>query len=194
MGAATPPTAVLVSLLRLGEQSAELAFDRLSRSAALGATDPYRGMLARVAAEEHRHDRELAAVTGHIPRLRMSGAVRRFFIGLRDRDIRVHLSRIAALDACVCQIITQVLSCSLRSPAESGLRMTLAGIRQDEGRHVRISRRAALRYGASDGLMREMDLQTRSAFCAVLERHAEDFQSLGVNAGDLLCRLSRATP
>ena len=194
MSAAAPAHAVLVSLLRLGERSAGFAFERLARSTKIATSDPYRALLAQVAQDERRHDCELAAVAGDAIRLRMNNSSRRFFLGLHDRDIRIHLARIAALDGCVCQIVTQVLSGSLLAPQDAGLRRTLERIRHDEGRHVRIARRAAQRYGASDALLCEIDHQTRNAFCAVLAPHAEDFQALGIDPQRLLNRMRRAAP
>lgn len=185
--------AVLVSLLRLGERSAEFAFERLARSSRIADTDPYRALLAQIAQDERRHDRELAAVVPAV-RLHVRGPARTFFLGLCDRDIRIHLARIAALDGCVCQIIAQLLSGGLISPRQIGLRGILAGIRHDEGRHVRIARRAALRYGASEALLHEMDQQTRRAFCGVLEPYAGAFETLGIDSQRLVNRLRRAAP
>lgn len=194
MNGAEQATQVLLALLRLGEQSAAIAFERLSRSATLRPSDPYRNLLARVAIDEQRHDNELARFTGPAIKLRLRGPARRFFIGLRDHDIRVHLARIAAVDGSVCQIITQILARGMRDASATALRKTLDGIRRDEGVHVRIARRAAIRYGASNELLRSVDQETRHLFGRVLCRHTGDFEALGVDAGDLLYRLDRATP
>ena len=175
----------LLSLLRLGEQLAEGAFDRIARAFAGTPLDRYQAVLLRVSDDEHRHDRLLSSLARHEMPPRVDRKARRFYVSLRDPDPGIHLARIAALDGCVCQIISHVLA--VRTPVLAPpLRDVLVHIRRDEGHHVRVARRLTLMCGAPTRLLNEIDGETRAAFTGVLARYTDEFTALGVDSDNLL--------
>ena len=178
-------TDTLLSLLRLGEQLAEGAFDRISRAFAGTPLDRYQAVLLRVSDDERRHDRLLSTFARPDMPPRVDRKARRFYLNLRDPEPGIHLARIAALDGCVCQIISHVLA--VRTPVLAlPLRDVLAHIRRDEGHHVRIARRLTLERGTPAQLLDVIDDETRAAFSSVLARYTDEFTALGVDADNLL--------
>ncbi len=178
--------ACLVGLMRAGEQSANQAFERIAGR--LSATQFAHALpsLRAIAADEARHDRLLAgaarAIDGEWPRVRPR--VRRFFMRLESRDPRVHLARIASLDGAVCQLLSAVLSRGLgttHTTLRHPLLETLAAIRADEGRHVRIARALARELGQDAASFRAFDLETRHRFSDVLGHFDGALATLGLD-------------
>lgn len=179
----------LLGLLRTGEQSAEVAFRRMSASPAVEGT--VRTTLLSIAADEARHDRLLAtgsAATG-VAAIPPERAVRRFFARLQSRELGTHLARVAGLDACVCQVLACVVGAGGGLPGP--LAIALHTIRQDEGRHVRLARELARRVGTSEATMSELELDTRRAFAQVVTTFDDAFEALGVDVETLGRRIRR---
>lgn len=138
--------ATLMGFLLCGEESAVHAFgDSLMRS----ATDAERASLEAIARDEEVHawliDQWLAAASRSASPLDPV-ASRRFFVRLQTRDRALHFARIAALDASVCRMLSQLIRSAALAPCE-GLIAGLARIRSDEARHVRVARDMAFRQG-----------------------------------------------
>lgn len=140
--------ATLLGFLLCGEESATHAFgDSLVRS----STDVERAALTAIANDEAVHagliDQWLARLPDAPSDLDLV-ASRRFFKRLQSRDRALHFARIAALDASVCRMLSQLIRSTAfaRCP---GLVAGLARIRSDEARHVSVSRSLALRHGMS---------------------------------------------
>jgi len=178
--------ACLVGLLRAGEQSANQAFGRIAGR--LSATQFAHALpsLRAIAADEVRHDRLLGRAAGAIDGewSRVPPRVRRFFMRLEGRDPRIHLSRIASLDGAVCQLLSAVLFKGLATPHTTlphPLVATLATIRADEGRHVRIARTLARELGQDAASFRSFDLETRHCFSDVLGHFDGALATLGLD-------------
>lgn len=188
--------AAFVGLLRAGEQSAEQAFGRIASR--LSATQFAHALphLQAIAADEARHDRLLARAAGAIDgaRFRPSPRVRRFFLRLESRDPATHLARIASLDGAVCQVLSAVLSkrlSGLHATLPHPITTTLATIRADEGRHVRIARTLARELGEDTASFRALDLETRHCFADVLGQFEGALAMLGIDTVTLGGRIRR---
>lgn len=149
--------ATLLGFLLCGEESATHAFgDSLART----STDVERAALTAIAHDEAVHacliDQWLAWLPDAPSDLDLV-ASRRFFKRLQSRDRVLHFARIAALDASVCRMLSQLIR-STALAHRAGLVAGLALIRSDEARHVRVSRTLALRHG-----MRPEDLSDVAA-------------------------------
>jgi hypothetical protein len=188
--------APLLGLLRMGEQSAEQAFGRIS--AKLSRTQFAHAVpaLQTIAADEARHDRLLAAAASVVdadcchPRSHM----RRFFMRLESRDPATHLARIASLDGAVCQVLSSLLATTTRSTFPSlpyPIAATLATIRADEGRHVRVARTLANELGLDSADLRAIDLDTRHRFADTLLLFEDSLVMLGIDWMTLRTRIRR---
>ena len=183
----------LLALLRAGEQSAQHAFARMARRLPAAAAAQTRAVLAGIEADEVRHDRWLArsADVAGLIQVKPPPTVRRFFLRLESREIGVHLLRIAALDACVCQMLAAVLRDVGRPGIPAPMARTLGAIRRDEGRHVRASRNLAQQLAIETSLWREVCAETRTAFDAVLVHYEPSLHALGVDGSQLRQRIRR---
>ena len=188
--------APLLGLLRMGEQSAEQAFGRISGKLSTTQFAYALPALQAIAADEARHDRLLAvavtAVGGECCRPRPD--VRRFFMRLESRDPASHLARIASLDGAVCQILSSVLAKTSISTSPSlpyPIAATLASIRADEGRHVRLARTVARELGFDPARLRAIDLDTRHRFADMLAHFDDSLTLLGIDAMTLRSRIRR---
>lgn len=149
--------ATLLGFLLCGEESATHAFGgSLLRTSA----DAERAALVAIADDEAVHacliDQWLTNLPDASSDLDLV-ASRRFFMRLQSRDRTLHFARIAALDASVCRMLSQLIRSTALAPCQ-GLVSGLARIRADEARHVRVSRALALRHG-----MRREDLSDVAA-------------------------------
>ncbi len=138
--------ATLLGFLLCGEESASHAFGDSLAGASSGAE---RAALAAIADDEAVHacliDQWLAGLPEAPSDLDLA-ASRRFFKRLQSRDRALHFARIAALDASVCRMLSQLIRSTALAPCRS-LVSGLARIRSDEARHVSVSRALALRHG-----------------------------------------------
>jgi rubrerythrin len=149
--------------------------------------------LEMIVADELRHDDWLAAASDEtrIPAIPVTEPSRRFFSSLESHDLVVHLSRIATLDGCVCQILSRVLAADGGSDVPAPIAAALIRIRRDEAGHVRTARALARELGLDSAASRAIELETRRAFSGVIARHESAFTMLGVDAADLARRLQR---
>ena len=187
---------LLLGLLRTGEQSAHVAFRRLSRRLPPASTRYVHHALSSIAIDEATHDQWLAtaAASAGISASPAPVGVRRFFVRLESRDIRIHLVRIAALDACVCQILSCVLALRRPSCIPPALIAALAAIRKDEAVHVRTTRGLARDFGVDPVAAHALELDTRGEFGLVLAHYGAAFDALGLDTEMLQRRISRRDP
>jgi rubrerythrin len=71
------------------------------------------------------------------------------------------------------------------------LAKVLAQIRNDEARHVRISRRLARELGASDSIIAEQGILTREQFSAIVALYSDALSEFGIDAAHLSRRIRR---
>src|SRR5712671_8122934 len=100
----------LLQVFACGEESAALAFARLGDSP---LEDVARHALTRVAEEELIHERLLRGLRGALPApardKELRRALLRFYHGIAQADIGVHLASIASLDSAACLILSALL-------------------------------------------------------------------------------------
>lgn len=181
----------LLQVFACGEESASLAFARLGDSP---FEDVARRALARVAEEELIHERLLRGLRGALPApapdRELRRALFRFYHGIAQADIGLHLASIAALDSAVCVILAALLEPDRVLAKEPAVNAIFRRIHRDEARHVRLSRRIAgeLVQGDMIGAVAE---NARLSLVGVLARRAAAFDSLGIDAERLFVRLGR---
>ena len=189
---AQPQAAALLALLRAGEQSAGAAFDRIAHRLSPGQMVLAAPDLAQLVADERRHDAVLAAHAEVLPVTAVGdAATRRFFRRLESRETCVHLARVATLDACVCQVLSRVLAAPVQEFLNPSLIEALWGIRRDEGRHVRVTRRLALEFDIETARFRQIGFEVRAEFASLLLSRAPAFEALGVDSTALIARVRR---
>jgi demethoxyubiquinone hydroxylase (CLK1/Coq7/Cat5 family) len=178
--AAASALATLIPLLGCGEEAAAIAFDGLSQSSDVQAS----AALNAIASEERVHDalmRQLAsALPEPVNHREMMRAARHFHIDLGNGSADLHLARIAALDSAVCTVISRLTRIDTPLRADPVIANTLIRIRDDEVRHVAVSRRLALARGHVTTL-KTAAADARGALAKILMLAAEAFEALGVD-------------
>jgi hypothetical protein len=181
----------LLQVFACGEESASLAFARLGASP---LDDVARRALACVAEEELVHERLLRGLRGALPAptpdRELRRALFRFYHGIAQADVGLHLASIAALDSAVCVILAALLEPDRTLAQEPVVAAIFRRIHRDEARHVRLTRRiaGALVQGDMIGAVAE---NARLGLVSVLSRRAATFDSLGIDAERLFVRIGR---
>jgi hypothetical protein len=178
--AAASALATLIPLLGCGEEAAAIAFDGLSQSSDVQAS----AALNAIASEERVHDALLRQLASALPEpvnhREMMRAARRFHIDLGNGGADLHLARIAALDSAVCTVLSRLTRIDTPLRADPVIANTLIGIRDDEVRHVAVSRRLALTRGHVKRL-RAAATDARASLARILMLAADAFEALGVD-------------
>lgn len=181
----------LLQVFACGEESASLAFARLGDSP---LEDAARRALARVAGEELIHEGLLRGLRGALPLpgpdRELRHALLRFYHGIAQADIGLHLASIAALDSAVCLILAALLERNGVLAQEPIASAIFRRIHRDEAGHVRLSRRIAAELVQGDviGAVAE---KARRGLVGVLARRGAAFDSLGIDAERLFARIGR---
>jgi hypothetical protein len=181
--------AALLPLLLAGEESAEAAFEVLSRRRCRGSDrHALGGALRAIAAEERVHQQRLLALQSALPAVPDDPALRSrataFFAGLASRNVGIHLTRIAALDSAVCLLLG-----ALRRAQPALHAGVLAGIGHDEARHVAVTL-APARALSSRSVRLEAAVHTRVGLAALLGERAASLDQLGIDPDRLLRRVA----
>jgi hypothetical protein len=181
----------LLQVFACGEESAALAFTHLGSSALQDAT---RRGLARVADEELVHERLLRGLRNALPvpapDRELRRALLRFYYGIAQADIGLHLASIAALDSAVCVILASLLEPDRTLAREPAVAAILRRIQRDEAGHVRLSRRLAAAFARGDAIGSVAE-KARLGLVSVLWRRGAAFENLGVNAEKLFVSIAR---
>lgn len=188
------PTEAFSELLQVfacGEESAALAFAHLGSSPLEEAA---RRGLASVAEEELIHERLLrglrAALPAPAPDPDLRRTLLRFYHGIAQPDIGLHLASIAALDSAVCVILAALLEPDRVLAREPEIATILRRIHRDEGGHVRLSRRLATELVDRDAIGAVAE-NARLGLVDLLARRGAEFECLNVDAGRLFARIAR---
>lgn len=195
---ALPPVAAqaladLLPVLICGEASAERAFEQLLRRLESEVEPALAAALASVAEDEQRHGDWLDALRATLPAPASDQPGRRalrFLLGLVIDDPALHLARVAALDAAVCRVLAEVGAAGRPIAAASALAQVFRDIRRDEGRHVRIARRAAHALGVDSAVMSRERHAVTAAFAGLIVEQRSAFAALGVDAVRLARRIA----
>ena len=181
----------LLQVFACGEESASLAFARLGDSPLEEAACR---ALACVAGEELIHEGLLRGLRGALPTpapdRELRRALLRFYHGIAQADIGLHLASIAALDSAVCLILAAPLEPDRVLAQEPAASAIFRGIHRDEAGHVRLSRRIAIELVQGDviGTVAE---NARLGLVGVLAQRGAAFDSLGIDAERLFVRIGR---
>lgn len=184
--------AELLPLLGCGEEAAVAGFQELGNAHTLDCGA--REQLRRIADDERGHDAMLRGLRAALPVVEELPAVRRqsrrFHRSMSRGGTILHLARIAALDAAVCTIVSRLLRPGRMLSQDEGVRAILRRIRDDETRHVLISRNIAL--AARDrAAVRAAAAEARSGIAQLLACAAQAFEALGVDPDRLLGDIAR---
>ena len=189
--AAAEALSELLQVLACGEESAAHAFAHLRSSP---VEDAARRGLARVAEEELIHERLLRGLRNALPApapdRELRRALLRFYHGIAQADIGLHLASITALDSAVCVILSTLLARGRVLAQEPAVAAILRRIHRDEAGHVRLSRRLAAELVRVDAIGAVVE-NARLGLVGVLARRGGAFESLGIDAGRLFARIAR---
>ena len=186
----------LLPTLLCGEESSVLVFagerERLGREGLSRSRD----LFARIAREEEDHALLLGALRDQLPAPDDLGAVRSRSRRMLMRmgaagGVADHFARIAELDACVCMVMSGLLSTPLRR--QPTMRALLRFIRSDERRHVRAARRhiATLTRDRVDDL--EAREWVRDELTRLLAFVGDSLEALSVDPDALFRRIRSAS-
>jgi len=181
----------LLQVFACGEESASLAFAHLGDSPLEEAACR---ALARVAEEELIHEGLLRGLRGALPAPMPDKELRRtllrFYHGVAQADIGLHLASIAALDSAVCLILAALLEPDRVLAQEPAASAIFRRIHRDEAGHVRLSRRIAAELVQGDviGAVAE---NARLGLVGILARRGAAFDRLGTDPERLFVRISR---
>jgi hypothetical protein len=189
--AAAEALSELLQVFACGEESAAHAFAHLGCSP---FEDAARRGLARVADEELIHERLLRGLRRRLPEPAPDRELRRtllrFYHGIAQPDIGLHLASITALDSAVCVILSTLLAPDRVLAQEPTVATILRRIQRDEAGHVRLSRRLAAELVRGDAIAAVAE-NARLGLVGVLARRGGAFESLGIDAGRLFARIAR---
>lgn len=180
----------LATVLLCGEQSAIRIFAaevRLGR-APVSALDTLRA----IERDEHLHERALTAFCSYLPVPQdahgLKRRAQRFFASLgRIDDMARHFCQISHLDAAVCKIMWHVENSSIA--AVSPLQLLATRIKNDEARHVSVSRQYALSLNL-DKKTRESDREIVAyGLVEMLEPLGQSFEDVGVDTDRLVAHI-----
>lgn len=182
--------AELLQILCCGEESAVLAFGRLSHDARLETLA--RATLATIASEEAVHEVLLGNLRSALPAPaedeNLRRAMRHFFRSLGSRNLGLHFAQLAALDSGVCAILASLRESHLPLARESGVTRIVERIHRDEARHAASALRLA-RCLLSQGPLLDETIAVRRKLADLILRRADAMECVGVDAGLLARRL-----
>ena len=188
--AAAEALSELLQVFACGEESAAHAFAHLGSFA---LDDAARHGLTRVANEELVHERLLRGLRNALPApapdRELRRALLRFYHGIAQADIGLHLASIAALDSAVCVILAALLEPDRILAREPAVAAILRRIHRDEAGHVRLSRRLAAELVRGDAIGAVAE-NARLGLVGVLARRGAQFERLSIDAGRLFVRIA----
>lgn len=168
----------LIPILGCGEESASFAFERIAQECV--ADIPGSAALAMIGQEEAAHEAILRALSAALPPAigfaERKKAARNFHLRLGRGSVAERLACIAATDAAVCLVLGRLVRPGTGLAEDVQTAASLRRIRDDEARHVGISRKLAIARG--DIGLTAVAAEARKALSAVLTLAADDFEAL----------------
>ena len=183
------PLARLLSLLGCSEEAACLSFEHLQRlhPAAHDA-------LGAIACDERYHDALLRGLLAQLPDAGpvtpALAAMRRVHTSLGRSDPGLQCAAIVALDSALCLLLSQLLRRGSVVALCAPLRISLSRIRDDEARHVAVTRAIAL-SGGSRRQLREVASEFRAELAAALTMAGDDLELMGLDPDRTLATIGR---
>jgi hypothetical protein len=182
----------LVPALLCGEQSAVSVFhaeaERLSRKARNVSFSIFRN----IEADESLHEAGLQLLCAKLPVPPDLHAIKRrsqrFFLKLgQAKSVKQHFSQVAQLDNAVCILMWHIENSEVGHYPMIG--SLIRQIKQDEARHVSISRRHALALGVSRDEYYALGEQVLCGLTKLLAPVADSFETAGVDTDRLFMRI-----
>jgi len=182
----------LATVLLCGEQSAIQIFSaEIGRSAAPATALK---TLQVIEFEEQLHEQALRAFCNYLPDVPdghvLKRRAQRFFVRLgRVDSVARHFSHIAELDSAVCKIMRHVENSSI--DRVSPLRRLATQIKNDEARHVTVSRRYAAMLGLAVRERGDSVDEINDGLAEMLAPLADSFEVVGVDSDRLFRQIRR---
>ena len=182
----------LVTVLLCGEQSAIQIFSAEVRRGRAPAEAL--NALRAIERDEHLHERALRAFGEYLPSTddlhALKRRAQRFFAGLgRVNDMARHFGQISHLDSAVCKIMWHVEKSTIDSV--SPLRRIATQIKNDEARHVFVSRRYAASLGLTPRQRDDDGVATTEGLIDMLDPLADSFETVGVDTDRLFAHIRK---
>ena len=182
----------LVTVLLCGEQSAIRIFSNEVRRGR--APVEALNLLRAIEYDEQLHERALSALKEFLPEHAKTHEhkrrAQRFFAGLgRVTDVARHFGQISHLDSAVCKIMWHIERSSVDKA--SPLRRIATQIKNDEARHVLVSRRYAASLGLNSRQREEDGIATTDGLIDMLASLAESFEVVGVDSDKLFAHIRK---
>jgi len=176
----------LATVLLCGEQSAIQIFSAEVKRGRAPTSALH--ALRIIEIEERLHEQALRTFCNYLPDASDGHALRRraqrFFLRLgRIDDVARHFSHIAHLDSAVCKIMRHVENSSINRV--SPLRRIATQIKNDEARHVAVSRRYATLLGLSAQDRGDSAAALNDDLVEMLAPLADSFEIVGVDSDRL---------
>lgn len=183
----------LTTVLLCGEQSAIQIFSAEVRRGQAPAEAL--NMLRAIEHDEHLHEQALRAFCEYLPRPDGLHALKRraqsFFAGLgRIDDMARHFGQISHLDSAVCKIMWHVEKSTIDSV--SPLRRIATQIKNDEARHVSVSRRYATSLGLTARKRDDDGIAVTEGLINMLYPLADSFETVGIDTDRLFEHICKA--
>jgi len=186
-------SARLVTVLLCGEQSAIKIFSAEVRRgrAPAEALDALR----TIERDELLHEKALLTFRDYLPHPddahKLKRSAQRFFTGLgRISDMARHFGQISHLDSAVCKIMYHIEKSSI--DRLSPLRRIATQIKNDEARHVHVSRRYAASLGLTLRQRNDDGAATTEALIDMLAPLADSFETVGVDSDRVFAHIRRS--
>lgn len=183
----------LAIVLLCGEQSAIQVFSAEVRRGRAPA-EALAGLCA-IERDEHLHEQALHAFCEYLPR--PAGAhllkrrAQRFFAGLgRVDDMARHFGQISHLDSAVCKIMWHIENSAIDKA--SPLRRIATLIKNDEARHVSVSRRYAASLGLTSSERGDDGNVITEGLIDILHELADSFETIGIDSDRLFAHIRKA--
>lgn len=145
--------------------------------------------------DEHLHERSLRSFCEFLPHVDDGHALKRraqrFFASLgRVDDMARHFGQISHLDSAVCKIMWHIENSSINNV--SPLLRLAAQIKNDEARHVAVSRRYASTLGLTSSRRYEDAAFISEGLVNMLDPLADSFEVVGVDSDKLFAQIRKA--
>lgn len=184
----------LAPALLCGEQSAITIFQTEDGHLTRKALSVSWTLFHSIENDEIAHEASLQVLRAKLPAASDEHAIRRrsqaYFASLgRAETVAHHFGQVAQLDSAVCAIMWYMQHSAVGGNSMIG--RLVERIRQDEARHVSISRRHALALGLSRDDHSRLGELVRGGLTRMLEYVADSFEDIGIDAGLLFARIKR---
>ncbi len=185
----------LIPLLLCGEQSAIHVFGSEIERLRGNTWAKSVSLLKEIEIDEHAHEKALQVLSSILMEptdLRnIKRNARHFYLRLGNTaGVAEHFAQVAQLDACVCIIMNAITKSDLGR--EHLIAKLFDRIKQDEARHVSVSKKHFYYLGGNRILLSENKSSVSQKLVALLRTEANSFETLGIDPDALFSKLLNA--